>query len=221
MGKSPAELSLGPAVQTKPICRLRQRWTRAGEGDCGAVTRPTAPNKPNLPRTSRKRHCPAGPQAPPTLETIVRNKANLPRGPGWARTGMVAQAGPAGTKACETNPIPAGAIGRIGTLRQTSYDKSDTQPASAKQSQFARADRTRPRLPGPPARPLLGTSVQNKANSRSSGGRDGSGTDNCERSTAIRHRRLVTREAAAFSFSLLPFAARRVIIASADDAFGG
>jgi hypothetical protein len=65
------------------------------------------PNEPNLPHSGRKSHCPAGPGALTTLG-----------------------------QSCETNPIPARAIGGTSALRHMSYDNSDTQPASAKQSQF-------------------------------------------------------------------------------------
>ena len=114
---------------------------RDGRGPAKAPPEPSlgaiAPNEPNLPRTGRKRHCPAtaASTAGPGGNRAKHSQSPARAGMGWARTGKVAQAGPAGAKACETNPISTGAIGRVGTLRQTSYDKSDTQPASAKQSQ--------------------------------------------------------------------------------------
>ena len=102
----------------------------------------------------------------------------------------------------ETKPIcppSSSRDARRQDLRQTKPIPVRAAPGKGRQTwQCRRRDpscRTKPICSAPtgkdaggPALPPLGTSVRNKANFRSSGRRDGAGTDNCERSAAIRPR---------------------------------
>ena len=132
----------------------RQEWARAGEV-AGVPSWGPASNKANLPTRAqmdagsrshqRQRHsgrlrqtnpiCPAPPGRRARSCGSKRQTKPIPAG----RDGREPADRPCRRRraeACETKPIPGRAARRASTWQKKSYDKSDTQQASAKQSQL-------------------------------------------------------------------------------------
>ena len=106
--RSPAEPTLGPLVQTKPIALPRPEWTRTGRIE-KAPTAANCAKRSQLPRAGRNGRGPEGSPLPAAPGRNVRNKANCPR-----------------------------ATRRASTLCIRSYDELAAQTTLAKQSQFPR-----------------------------------------------------------------------------------
>ena len=126
--RSAVEPSLGPDVQTKPICRHGQEWSRVGEGVCGAVARAAAPNEPNSPRNGR--------EALPTVGAIAPNKANCTRAGTHGRGPATPPVPVLPGQSVQNKANPAREGRRVNALWNESYDDLDAQQTSPKQSQF-------------------------------------------------------------------------------------
>ena len=145
--RSPAEPSLGPLVQTKPICRHGRRWARAGESPprrrrLGPLrqTNPICP-APAARVAARpvRKHCrPGGNRVKRSqLAEEFRCEVSSEQRPAAGPPIVPIPTSPLGLqRAKQSQFLPAKQ--RASALRKKSYDELDMQTASTKQSQFPR-----------------------------------------------------------------------------------
>ena len=163
MGEVAGGAVAGTGGTNKANLPTRTETDAGGEGTRGAVARGDCAKRTQFAPPRPERRCPAGPEALPTRGAIAPNKANLPRGQGWAQDRQGRPCRPRWGQNVRNKPNSRRSIGceqvLVGKRVMTNRTCNGHRPNKAN-FRPNRSGQGPARLPVPPVEP----SVPNKAN---------------------------------------------------------